>query len=363
MNLFDSTTLIEWLIFSQVLLALLITNAFTFFYNRRLKKHNRQLLIERQEPQPQPQTSQQEEPAEEPETAEEVEDNGTDIIEVVGGELSESINRALEQTEERLHSLDIDDHQLPNQATTEQVTALLRFYFLESEKLLLPFAREPEQLWNTIQPNYDKIVAVAQSTNQDNKPTPQANNELDSLKNELEQLQSEHKGLEAHMQSISSQWATEHPELEKNHRALIEQAKSTLPELLANADNLLNHAYSLGSVITGQQLPLVDSTTETTTEDTQETDPVPVDTVPVDPAPVEETSLDPDDIIAAAQEATQPPESEPEPEIDEAMQALDDLFDENIEDQSESNSLSDDIDGIIQEIDQVDGSDQQATGS
>lgn len=366
MSLFQTVSFIEWLIFSQIILALFITNVFTVFYNRRLKKYNRKLMATTEThqnstthspsqtqsvtdslPKSDTQSTEQQseastqtpQPSEmDSSTDEEVDDNGTDIIEVVGGELSDVISRSVEQTESRLSTFDIQtsdikNADLPEAPPQEALSAIMRFQFLEGEKLLLPFANDPELLWNTLQPCYDKIIGIVLAT-----CATHTNKASDIISRSAED-----EALIDKLNRVTIAWQKIFPMIQDNHNDWVgffsqhdldnvEKAEDQFTELL-NINSLINQGLTDNST---------DNSTIAETITQNETDVNNINAASDDQSKPTESAVE------------QAPESiEPNPEVDEAMQALDKMFEENLEENQNSDFLTDNIDDTLMELDNV----------
>ncbi len=167
---------LPWIITGQLVLALLISTLFIYFYNRRLKQRNQQLIKKMRQMVAQQQQAKEAgaittvtNSATTP-----IERNKNNFIEVVGGEFNELLNQALSQTEARIKNLGLDTTDLDPQLSAEQMAATLRYHFLESEKQALAFFNDPDLLWETLQTNLETLYQRLKKTALSSPiPTPQ----------------------------------------------------------------------------------------------------------------------------------------------------------------------------------------------
>jgi hypothetical protein len=153
------THFLPWIIAGQLVLVLVISNFFVFLYSRRLKKRNQSLIIKMRQQlslqKKMAETATTETPTVDETPAAVIDKNP--FIEVVGGELNVLLNQALNQTEERIKDLGLDTTDLDPYLTAEQMVATLRYHFLESEKQALAFFNDSALMWETLQPNLDRL--------------------------------------------------------------------------------------------------------------------------------------------------------------------------------------------------------------
>lgn len=154
---FSGTTMIL-LGISQATFVFALATVFLFLFNRKLKKRAH-ALAERLDAQSKLHkktinTLKDKLDARPPPPAPSVE-----TVEVPGGEYSAFLNRNIEQTEQRLVALGAEPNaQFQPDDSAEIIAARMRHAFLESEKLVLAFSTDPELMWETLQPNIDRIT-------------------------------------------------------------------------------------------------------------------------------------------------------------------------------------------------------------
>jgi hypothetical protein len=141
--------------------------------------------------------------------------NAAAPVEVPGGEFSGLVDRNIKQTEERLIALGAEPNtQFQADDSAEIIAARMRHAFLESEKLVLAFSTDPALMWETLQPNIDRITMglrrhyAALMGNDDafiSKNTQEdQSGEVLALKEKLEALERRWHALESHAESCLS---------------------------------------------------------------------------------------------------------------------------------------------------------------
>lgn len=182
-----------------------------------------------------------------------------ETVEVPGGEYSGILNKNVQQTEDRLRELGAEpnaDFQIDDSA--EIIAARMRHAFLESEKLVLAFATDPELMWETLQPNIDKITIGLRRHNaalmsDGDIGGHETDGQAAELKEKLETLESRWLNLE-------SQAQTSLDALEANYttltQALASQEAGT--NIHEQTDALANHFLEMLNHITAADYPQKD---------------------------------------------------------------------------------------------------------
>lgn len=142
----------------QVAFVFALATVFLFLYNRKLKKRSK-TLMERMEAQNTLHRRAVESLKAKLATEKNAPPPPATTVEMPGGEFSGHLNKNIEETEARLKALSAEpnsEFQLEDSA--EVIAARMRHAFLESEKLVLAFSTDPALMWETLQPNLDRIT-------------------------------------------------------------------------------------------------------------------------------------------------------------------------------------------------------------
>lgn len=294
------------IILIQLVLILVTTNLFILLFNRRLAvrnrtiteslvditiKHEKMLIDNTRQSQDEPINQKNESPLSQEVPAISPEET-----------VEAALAHLLEQTEARMKSLAIKDTQITDETTAEEMACIVRYLFIENEQHSLHFANDSLLLWETLQPNIDKMTKAMQarpsllndttlleeSISPDQKSDESSNplsssgsaektrsdddivdkaiikalkvekqtltdalhqeqilsdhrqKELTQTKHHLDNLTQQHEDLNKTQQEAQSLWTNTEGELESLHNIIEKSADNAIP-----TDTLYQHVHSL----------------------------------------------------------------------------------------------------------------------